>query len=124
MIAQHKGRDGQVPAHDAKRMVRALQNLLARAALGKKLDPVLGACAVVPGKMTAEKLNELLGFWSKAVDGEFPNLDFAKAIEDAGKRGKRNDGTHYGTLGPHGKTIQEQWVSDILIQVKGMTGSP
>ena len=79
MIAEHKGRDGQVPAHDVKRMVTALQKLLARAALGKKLDPVLGACAVVPGKLTAQKLNELLGFWSKAVDEEFPNLEFAKA---------------------------------------------
>jgi hypothetical protein len=52
---------------------------------------------------------------------QHPYMDFANAIETAGKRAKRNDGTHYGTLGPHGKTIQEQWVNDILIQVKGMT---
>ena len=45
--------------------VRALQILVVRVALGKKLDPVLGTCAVVPGKLTAEKMNELLGFWSK-----------------------------------------------------------
>ena len=53
-----------------------------------------------------------------------PYMDFAKAIETAGKRAKRNDGTHYGTLGPYGKTIQEQWVADILMQVKAMTASP
>ena len=58
--------------------VRALQILVVRVALGKKLDPVLGPCAVVPGKLTAEKMNELLGFWAKSVDNTFPSLDFAK----------------------------------------------
>ena len=58
--------------------VRALQILVVRVALGKKLDPVLGTCAVVPGKLTAEKMNELLGFWSQSVDNTFPSLDFAK----------------------------------------------
>ena len=65
--------------HDVMGLVKALQVLLVRAALGKKLDALLGPCAVVPGKLTAEKLNELLGFWSKAVDEKFPTLDFGKA---------------------------------------------
>ena len=47
---------------------------------GEKLEPVLGPCAVVPGKLTAEKMNELLGFWAKSVDHTFPSLDFAKTI--------------------------------------------
>jgi len=52
-----------------------------------------------------------------------PYMDFAQGIETAGKKAKRNDGTHYGTLGAHGKTIQEQWVDDILVQVKEMAGT-
>ena len=64
--------------HDVMVLCRALQVLLARVAFGKKLDTVLGPCAVAPGKLTSEKINELLGFWSKAVDAQFPTLGFAK----------------------------------------------
>ena len=45
--------------------------------MGKLLGAVLGPCAVATGKLTAEKLNVLLFCWSKAVDAQFPTLDFA-----------------------------------------------
>ena len=47
-----------------------------------------------------------------------PYMDFQAGIEAAGKAARRNDGTHYGTLGSVGNDIQEKWVRDILIQLK------
>ena len=64
--------------HEVAFLVRAFQLLMARAALGKKLDPVLGPCTVLTGKLTVEKANELAGFWAKSVDSKFPSLNFSK----------------------------------------------
>ena len=48
--------------HEIVSLVRSFQVLMARAAVGKKLEPVLGAFSIAPGRMTAEKANELANF--------------------------------------------------------------
>ena len=64
--------------HEIVCLVRRFQVLMAKAALGKKRGPVLGACSIVPGKMTVEKANELARYWAKAVDAKFPSLDVSQ----------------------------------------------
>ena len=79
-------------------------------------------------KRSSESQDAFAAMYERVLEGKcsvfnsrpshHPYMDYAKAIEAAGKKGKRNDGTHYGTLGATGKQIEEQWVQDILLQLE------
>ena len=79
-------------------------------------------------KRPAESQDAFAGMYERVLSGRcsvfnsrpssHDYMDFQAGIDAAGKAGRRNDGTHYGTLGEVGKEIQEKWVRDILLQVK------